>query len=55
MKHAKLVKAEQLSMQQRLCRLELSGSPCASSRAVLCLRKCSCIDCCIASRRLPWV
>ena len=35
MKHVRHMQAEQLSVQQRLCRLELTGSPCASTRAVL--------------------
>ncbi len=35
MKHVTHMKAEQLSVQQRLCRLEIAGSSCANSRAVL--------------------
>ena len=34
MKHVRLMKAEQLSVQQRQCRLEPTGRPCANSRAV---------------------
>ena len=35
MKHVRLMRAEQLSMQSRLSHLELTGSPCARSATVV--------------------